>query len=103
MRNLYYKLYKLCNKRNVDCKEYRGILKKIDNQKKVLERASIYQLITITMSNAQYILLEEQYEQRESLQEEGKEIAQTGITYIKDVEKCAEIFQEYSEEVFRDL
>ncbi len=55
------------------------------------------------MSNAQYILLEEQYEQRESLQEEGKEIAQTGITYIKDVEKCAEIFQEYSEEVFRDL
>ena len=103
LRNLYYKLYKLCNKRNVDCKEYRGILKKIDNQKKVLERASIYQLITITMSNAQYILLEEQYEQRESLQEEGKEIAQTGITYIKDVEKCAEIFQEYSEEVFRDL
>lgn len=103
MKKLYQKLDKVCDKKNIDREEYLSVMKKIKKQKELLESECVYQLITITMSNAQYILLSEQYNPKKTLAEEGKEIAQTGIAYIEDVEKCAVVFEKYAEEMFSNL
>lgn len=103
MKMLYRKLDKICDKKNIDKKEYLSIMKKIEKQLKRIEEVDVYQLISITMSNAHYMLLGEQHLQEKSLQKEGKEIAQMGIAYVEDAERCAVVFQEYAEEMFGNL
>lgn len=103
LKKLYRKLDKICDKKNTDKKEYLSIMKKIEKQLKVIERKSVYQLISMTMSNAHYMLLGEQYFQEKSLQKEGKEIARMGIGYVEDAEKLAVVFETYTEEIFSEL
>ncbi len=103
MKNYYRKLDKICQKKNIDKKEYLSIMKKIEKQMKIIENENVYQMIAITMSNAQYILQGQQYFQEKSMQDEGKEIAQMGIGYVEDVERLAAVFQKYAEEIFSDL
>ena len=103
MKKFYRKLDRICDKKNIDKKEYLSIMKKIEKQLKVIEAVDVYQLISITMSNAHYMLLGEQHVEQKSLQKEGKEIAQMGIAYVEDVERCAVVFQEYAEELFGNL
>lgn len=100
IKKQYQKLDKLCARKNIDQKEYRGILKKLEQQIQAIERKSVYQLVEITMTNAKYILKNEQFLQKSTLQKEGKEIARKGILYMENVENLANAFQEYSEEVF---
>ena len=103
MKKFYRKLDRICDKKNIDKKEYLSIMKKIEKQLKVIEAVDVYQLISITMSNAHYMLLGEQHVEQKSLKKEGKEIAQMGIAYVEDVERCAVVFQEYAEELFGNL
>lgn len=103
VQGTYKKLDKICNKRNIDSKEYLSILHKLEKQSKELERKSTYQLIAITMSNAESILRNEQFLQENSIQKEGKEIARKGILYMENVEQMAKVFSEFAEEVFSDL
>lgn len=103
VKRLYIKLDKICDKKNIDRKEYLNILNKLEKQIKVVEALSTYQLVAITMNNAHYILRGEQFLQKDSLQEEGKEIARKGILYMENVRKLAVAFQEYAEEIFQDL
>lgn len=103
VQGTYKKLDKICNKKNIDKNEYLSILRKLEKQIKEVERKSTYQLITITMSNAKYILRNEQFLQEDSVQEEGKEIARKGILYMENAEKLANVFSEFAEEVFADL
>lgn len=98
-KKLYVKLDKVCNKKNMDTKEYLSVLKKIEKVIKEIEANEVYQLITLTMVNAQYILWNEQFLHEDSVQEEGKEIARKGILYTENVEKMAILFKEYSEEI----
>ncbi len=103
MKKLYRKLDKICDKKNIDKKEYLSIMKKIEKQLKIIEAIDVYQLVSITMSNAHYMLLGEQHVQQQSLQKEGKEIAEMGIAYVEDAERCAVVFEEYAEELFGNL
>lgn len=103
LKKLYEKLDKICDKKNIDHKEYLSIMKKIEKQRKVIDGMKVYQMVSITMSNAHYMLLGEQHLQEKSLQKEGKEIAQMGIAYIEDAIKCAVVFKQYAEDIFSDL
>lgn len=99
-KRLYIKLDKICDKKNIDLKEYTSILKKIGKCIKKIEGNRIYQLVTLTMVNAQYILSNEQFLHEDTVQEEGKELARKGILYTENVAKMAQLFQEYGEEVY---
>ena len=57
-------------------------------------------MIQMSMNQAQYIMAQEGYEQKNTVQEEGKEIARKGILYTENVEECAELLKEYTEELF---
>ena len=103
IKKSYQKLDKVCDKRNIDKKEYLSIMKKLEKQIKIIEKDEVYQLVVITMTDALYILQNEQYLQEDSLQKEGKEMARKGILYMENVEKCATLFGNYAEEIFSDL
>lgn len=99
-KKLYQILDNICNKKNINKKEYENILKKLDKAIKNIEKQDVYQLISMTMINAQYILKNEQFMQEDTIQKEGKEIARKGILYMKNVEKLATLFKELSKEIF---
>lgn len=103
MKKLYRKLDKISDKKNIDKNEYLSIMKKIDKQRKSIEKISVYQLIAMTMNNAHFMLLGDQYMQQKSLQKEGKEIAEIGLAFIQDVERLAAAFGKYSDEIFNGL
>lgn len=103
LKNVYKKLDKICSKKNMDTKEYLSVLKRLEKMIANVEKNELYQLVTVTMSDANYILLNEQFRYEDSVQAEGKEIARKGILYMQSVEKCVNIFEEYVEVVFKDL
>lgn len=92
---LYKKLDRLCGRARIDRKEYLKLLKRLDKQIKNIESQAVYDLVAVVMSEAHYIMKNEQFMEYGTLQEEGKEIARKGILYMENVRKCAEIFQEY--------
>ena len=97
---IYKKLDKICGKKNLDSAEYISALKKIKKQNKKIEENELYQLVQITMSQAQYIMGQEQYQQEQSIQEEGREIARKGILYTQNVKKAALLFEEMAYQFF---
>ena len=99
-RQLYQKLDQVCTKKNIDSGEYLNVLRKIKKQVKKIEKEPMYQMIQMSMNQAQYIMAQEGYEQKNTVQEEGKEIARKGILYTENVEECAELLKEYTEELF---
>lgn len=102
-KRTYQKLGKISKKKNVDSKEYLSILKKIKKANEAIEENEVYQLVASTMVNAQYILWNEQFQQEDSMNEEGKEIARKGVLYTENVEKMAVLFQEYTEELYKNV
>ncbi len=103
LRNNYKKLDKICDKKNIDKKEYQNILKKLNNQIKQIESMDTYQLVSFTMTQAMYILRSEQFLQEDSIQKEGKEIARKGILYVENVEKMADLFEGVAKDTFENL
>lgn len=103
MRNIYQKLDKICNRKNIDKKEYLNILKKLNKQLKCIEEMEVYQLITITFNRATYILRSEMFLQEDTIQKEGKEMARKGILYLENVEELAKLFEELANDTFKDL
>ena len=97
-RKLYKKLEQTCKRKNIDTKEYQSLLKKIEKNIKQIEKNEMHQLIDATMINARYILAREQFLYRDSLQEEGKELARQGLIYTENMAKIAILFKEYLEE-----
>ncbi len=97
---LYKKLDTICSKREVDQKAYVGLLKRLDKQIKKIEAQEMYQLVSLTLNEAQYIIKNEQLLAYDSLQEEGKEVARKGVLYMDSVAQCAEIFREYADSIF---
>lgn len=96
---LYRRLDKLCTRRNIDSNEYRNLLKKLEKQIKKIESQEVYDLVQTVMSEAHYILKNEQFMEYGTMQEEGKELARKGILYMEKVAECAEIFREYLDEI----
>lgn len=56
IRKMYTKLANTCKKRNIDTKEYLSILKKIGKAIEKIDAKSAYQLVSITLADAQFIL-----------------------------------------------
>lgn len=99
-KKLYGKLDKVCNKRNMDSKEYLSVLKKIEKSiKKIESNSVVYQLVNETMVGQRYVLLAEQFEHEDSVQAEGKEMAREGMIYTKYISEIAELFGEYMKEL----
>ena len=73
--HLYAKQDQDCQKKNVDQKEYLNTLRKIEKQIKAIDGQNAYQLVSITFSQADYILRNEQFLQEYSFQKEGQEFA----------------------------
>lgn len=97
--SLYKKLQKICNSSTLDTKSYVNTLKKIDKCIKKLQKYDLYQTISVTMNEAEYIIKNEQFIQYDSEIEEGREIARQGILFMTGVKECAHIYEEYSREV----
>lgn len=97
-KKLYRKLDRICNKKNLDSKEYISILKKIKKAINKIEGNDMYELINESLVNAHYIILAEQFLHEDSVQEEGKEMARKGMLYTDDVAKLAKLFGEYMRE-----
>lgn len=99
-RKLYNKLDKICNKRNIDLKEYTSTLKKIEKSiKKIESNSVVYQLINETMVGQRYVLLTEQFEHKDTVHDEGKEMAREGMIYTKYVAELATLFGGYMKEL----
>lgn len=103
IKKMYRDLNKICEKKNIDNKKYLSILKKLDKAIKNIEKQDVYQLITVTMTEAEYILREEQFYQEDTIQKEGKEIARKGILYMENVEKMSALFEEVAKNSFENL
>ncbi len=103
IKKLYKKLDKVCKKKNIDKREYLSILKKIEKSIPEIEKMPMYQLATMSLSDAEYVISREQFFYGKSVSEEGKEIARKGLLYMGLVEQCGDLFQKYAEEVFQDL
>lgn len=102
IRKMYTKLANTCKKRNIDTKEYLSILKKIGKAIEKIDAKSAYQLVSITLADAQFILKNEQFLHEDSVQKEGTEIARKGIIYMENVEKCAKLFEQVAKEVLEE-
>lgn len=102
IRKVYEKLDKICSRKKIDTKEYLSILKKLKKQIEDIEKLSTYQLVSITLSEAKYILRGEQFLQENTMQKEGKEIARKGILYMENIEQCSIAFKEYTQSVIEE-
>lgn len=96
----YKKLESICKKKNADVKEYLSIYKKLEKNLKEIESIDIYDLVTDSLADAQYIIKNEQFLEYSSTQEEGMEIARKGILYMDIVSECAEIFKQFCEDIY---
>lgn len=94
----YQKLSKLCRRTDIDSREYKSIIKKLDRILERIEQQAVYDLVRDTLSDAQYILKNEAYLEYGTVQEEGTEIARKGILYMESVQECARVFYEYFED-----
>ena len=98
-KQLYVKLDKICSRKSIDRKEYLSILKKLDKILKKIEAQAMYDLMVDALPDAQYILMNEQFLEYGTIQEEGKEIARKGILYMDIIAECSEIFSDYYNEI----
>lgn len=99
INQLYHRLDKICSKDSMSLKTYENILKKIKKLTNKIENNSIYyEPIKETLALANYVVQSEIFNGKDSLKEEGKEIARQGIIYTDMVRQCAELFEEYTTE-----
>ena len=102
-KGLYQRLDELCNKKNIDKKEYLKILNKIGESVAKIEAGDSYQLVCSTLMNAEFILKNEQFLKEESIQEEGRKVARKGVIYMESVRKCAILFEEMMEGILKKV
>lgn len=98
-RKLYQKLDIICKKGNLDINEYKSIIKKIDKIINKIDKNMIYNLVINTLSDAEYIIKNEQHLEYGTVQEEGIEIARKGVLYMDNIRECSKVFSEYFIEV----
>ena len=97
-KKLYVQLDKLCQNKNIDKPAYLKILKKVKQNRKKIEENPNYQLIRESMVKAEQIILSGQYLRRESIKEEGIELARQGKKYMELLEECAWVIERFANE-----
>ncbi len=99
-KKLYQQLEKLCQKGNMDKQAYLKILKRVKRNQKKIEENPNYQLLSESMTKAEQIICSGQYLRRETMEEEGIELARQGKKYMELLEEYAAITEEYTKKVF---
>ncbi len=99
-KKLYQQLEKLCQKGNMDKQAYLKILKRVKRNRKKIEENPNYQLLSESMTKAEQIICSGQYLRRETMEEEGIELARQGKKYMELLEEYAAITEEYTKKVF---
>ena len=99
-KKLYQQLEKLCQKGNMDKQAYLKILKRVKQNRKKIEENPNYQLLSESMTKAEQIICSGQYLRRETMEEEGIELARQGKKYMELLEEYAAITEEYTKKVF---
>jgi hypothetical protein len=99
----YRSLENSCRKSKMDSRQYVQLLKKIKKQIGKVEKGDLYQLIEYTLPSATKIIRDEEFEQLDTMKEEGLEVARKGKLYSKLVADTAKILQEESEKIFMEL
>lgn len=99
-KKLYQQLDKLCQKGNMDKQAYLKILKRVKRNRKKIEENPNYQLLSESMTKAEQIICSGQYLRRETMEEEGIELARQGKKYMELLEEYAAITEEYTKKVF---
>ena len=99
-KKLYQRLDKLCKKGNMDKQAYLKILKRVKQNRKKIEENPNYQLLSQSMAKAEQIIRSGQYLKRETIEEEGMELARQGIKFMELLEEYAGIMEGYTKIVF---
>lgn len=99
-KKLYQQLDKLCKKGNMDKRAYLKILKRVKRNRKKIEDNPNYQLLSESMTKAEQIIRSGQYLRRETIEEEGIELARQGKKYMELLEEYARIMEEYTRKIF---
>ncbi|MEY8519214.1 6-hydroxymethylpterin diphosphokinase MptE-like protein [Lachnospiraceae bacterium 29-84] len=94
----YRKLNRICRSGKVDGKAYRKLLEQIKKLTGEVEGHELYDLISSTLSVAEYVITSEQFYVEDTLEEEGREIARVGIKYTQLVGKCIDLLLPLAEE-----
>lgn len=97
---LYQKLDKICRNHPLDEEQYLILLKKIKKITKKMEANAMYQMIDITMVEAQYIMRDEQFTYEDTLEAEGRAMARKGMLYTRLVKEMSGMFEGYTEEIY---
>ena len=79
-------------------KEAGKLLKRIKKLTKKCREKDAYQLIDMTMMDADYIIRSEYFYEGESHEAEVKEIARKGILYNQVLQECAELLKGIADE-----
>lgn len=99
MKRAYQRLEKISRERKVAediCQKQLKKIKKISE--KCQENQPAFQLIDVTMSAAEFVILSEYYYEEESTEKELQETARKGMIYCDVLTKCADLLKEMAEE-----
>lgn len=99
----FKKLQRICKKRVIDKGAYLHILNKIKRTTREIECHELYEIISSTLTVADYMISSEQFFEEDSLQAEGLEIARQGIKYMELVDECISILIPLTEETVGKL
>ena len=95
-RKIFGHLDKLCQKGDVDKQAYLKVLKRVKRNRRKIEENPNYELLRESMMEAEQIIRSGQYFRRETIEEEGIELARQGKKYMELLEECAGIVEDFA-------
>ncbi len=103
MQKAYQQLLKMSKNGNIIEKTCNKQLKKIKKiSKKIQSHFPLYQLVDISMSPVEFIVLSEYYYEKDSKEEDLKEAARKGAAYSEMMCMCIELLEDLAKEILLD-
>ena len=98
LKGAYKKLGKLAAGGNMTKDGCLKHLRRIKKLAKKCQKSHLYQLIDVTMSSAEYVVLSEYYYEEEDNEKDMQETARKGVIYSEVFQMCAGLLKELAEE-----
>lgn len=95
---VYRKLEKMSKSGHMNKDAYLKMLQKVKKARKKCEKEPMYQLVDATMVLAKYIVESESLYHKDSIEEEGKALAEQGLKFSELLQECATLLKEYAKE-----
>lgn len=99
MYSAYHKIEKMCKSGCINKDAYLGQLKRVKKLTKKCEARIGYELVSVSMAKADYIIKSESLYEWDTQEEEGRAFAMQGMRYSKLLQECTTILLEYAAEV----